>query len=197
MLRKRLVGTPRSHFSRKVRLLAAGLGLPLDLVDAGNVAECEPAAFAANPLMKVPTLIADDGQRVFDSDHIAAWLVRRHDPHDRFGVLTDDVDLLNARAVMNGVMAAEVELILAARTGIDVDAHARFGKLRASMLAGLDWLEAHDDVFPRDAAYATFHLLALLDHVVFYGLVPLVHPRLAAVVAELAARPEFAASAPR
>ncbi|GAB2515282.1 glutathione S-transferase N-terminal domain-containing protein [Lysobacter humi (ex Lee et al. 2017)] len=185
----RLVYTPRSHFSRKVRLLAAGLGLPLELVDAGNVADGVPAAFGPNPLMKVPTLIAPDGTAVFDSDHIAAWLVRRHDPHDRFGVLSDDVDVLNARAVMNGVMATEVELILAARTGIDVDAHARFAKMRASMLAGLDWLEAHHHIFQREATYATFHLLALLDHLVFYGLVPLAHPRLAAVVAELGARP--------
>lgn len=192
----RLLYTPRSHFSRKVRLLAAGLGLPLELVDAGDVADGIPSAFGPNPLMKVPTLVVDEGIAVFDSDHIAAWLVRRHDPRDRFGVLTDDVDLLNARAVMNGIMASEVELILAARTGIDVDAHARFSKMRASMLAGLDWLEAHHDVFPHEASYATFHLLALLDHLVFYGLVPLAHPRLAAAVAELGARPEFAASAP-
>lgn len=193
----RLLCTPRSHFSRKVRLLAAGLAVPLELVDAGNVADGVPAAFGPNPLMKVPTLITGDGRAIFDSDHIAAWLVRRHDPGDRFDVLTDDVDLLNARAVMNGIMAAEVELILAARTGIDVDAHARFSKMRASMLAGLDWLEARHDVFPRDATYATLHLLALLDHLVFYGLVPLAHPRLAALVARLGAQPEFAASAPR
>ena len=88
-----LIYTPRSHFSRKVRILLAALGLEAELIDAGNVAEAEPAAFGANPLMKVPTLV-DEGRAVFDSDHIAAYLVHRHDAGktmDRRAADSDDV----------------------------------------------------------------------------------------------------------
>ncbi len=173
-----LVYTPRSHFARKVRLLADALGIPLALVDAGNVADADPAAYGPNPLMKVPTLL--DGERVvFESDHIAACLVRAHDPGDRFGVLATDVATLNARAVMNGVMAQEVELLLAERSGLSTD-HPRFDKMRASLLLGLAWLEDHAGVFPRQPSYLGFHLLALWDHLVIYGMVPLDYPRLRA-----------------
>lgn len=190
----RLVYTPRSHFSRKVRLLADALGLRLELVDAGNVASGEAAAFGPNPLMKVPTLLAD-GRAVFDSDHIAAWLVRRHDPGDRYGVLTQDADALNARAVMNGVMALEVELILAERTGLGT-AHPRFDKMRAGMRQGLDWLEANAALFPdaTQPGYLGFHLLAMWEHLAFYGLLPLDQPGLRGLAEGYAAAWPFAAT---
>lgn len=166
-----LLHTPRSHFARKVRLLMAALGLDAELVDAGNAADADPARFGPNPLMKVPTLV--DGDRVvFESDHIAAYLVRRHDPEDRFGMLTSGVDELNARAVMNGVMGLEVELILAARTGLDTG-HPRFGKMRASLLQGLQWLEDRAGLVQDAPTYLGFHFVAMWDHLALYGLVPL------------------------
>jgi glutathione S-transferase len=189
-----LIYTPRSHFSRKVRILLAALGLEAELVDAGNVAGSEPAAFGPNPLLKVPTLI-DEGRVVFDSDHIAAYLVRTHDPADRYRVLTDDVETANARAVLNGIMALEVELILAARTGLDTD-HARFAKMRASIERGLGWLEAGSGVFDGDPSYLGFHLAALWDHVALYRLVDLDYPRLRSRVDAYSALPFVAASRP-
>ncbi len=196
-LAMRLVCTPRSHFSRKVRLLVDALGLEVELCDAGNVAQANAPAFGPNPLMKVPTLVDDEGRAVFDSDHIAAWLVRRFDPSDRFAVLTTDTDVLNARAVMNGVMAVEVELILAERTGLDT-AHARFAKMRASLLQGLAWIETRADVFPQPPSYLGFHLLALWEHLALYALVPLDFPRLEKRVAHHAQAWPFAArSRPR
>jgi glutathione S-transferase len=186
-----LVYTPRSHFSRKVRLLADALGLELALLDAGNVAAGD-AAFGPNPLMKVPTLL--DGDRaIFDSDHIAAWLVRRHDPADRFGVLSADPDALNARAVMNGVMGLEVELILAERTGLGT-AHPRFDKMRDGMRQGLEWLEANERLFPEAPSYLGFHLVAMWDHLAFYGVVPMDAPRLRERVAGCSAAWPFAAA---
>lgn len=191
----RLIYTPRSHFTRKVRLLLDGLGIGVELVDAVNAAEADPARFGPNPLMKVPTLI--DGERVvFESDHIAAYLVRRHDPGDRFAVLATDVDTLNARAVMNGVMAAEVELILGARTGLDT-AHPRFDKMRAAIGQGLAWLEARHTVFPETPSYLGFHLVAMWDHIALYDLAPLEYPRLRQVVARLDALPYVGRSRPR
>lgn len=191
----KLIHTPRSHFSRKVRILLDALGIRVELLDAGNVAASEPAAFGPNPLMKVPTLI-DGGQVVFDSDHIAAHIVRVRDPSDRFRVLTQATDVLNARAVLNGIMATEVELILAARTGIDVAAHARFAKMHEAIARGLAWLEANAGVFADEPDYLGFHLTAMWQHLELYRLVPLDYPRLHHKVETYSALPFVAASRP-
>lgn len=191
----KLYCTPRSHFSRKVRLLLDAWGALVEFVDVGNVGDA--TAFADNPLMKVPVLLDGDTQ-VFDSDHIAAYLVRKLDPADRFGVTTLDVSSLNARAVMNGIMAAEVELLLAQRSGIETAELPRFAKLERSMAAGLNWLESHADVFPQAPSYLGFHLVALWDHLLLYGRLPAVEvPRLRARVEALSKLETVRASAPQ
>jgi glutathione S-transferase len=191
----KLFYTPRSHFTRKVRILSKALQIDIELIDAGNAADSDPALFGPNPLMKVPTLV-DGEQIVFESDHIAGYLVRRHDPADRFGVLTADADTLNARAVMNGVMAAEAELILAARTGIDTAAHRRFDKMRESVRNGLSWLDAHHGLFPSEPSYLTFHAVSMWDHLAYYGLFELHYPQLRAQVMRWADTPFIAESKP-
>lgn len=190
-----LIYTPRSHFSRKVRILLAALGLEVALLDAGNVADSHPPAFGRNPLMKVPTLV-DAGRVVFDSDHIAAYIVRAHDPRDRFDVLAVDTDVLNARAVLNGIMAMEVELILAERTGINTRVHRRFWKMRESLAHGLAWLEENSAVFDGDPCYLGFHLTSMWDHLELYRLAELTFPGLRRHVEAYSALPFVAASRP-
>ncbi|MCG8503215.1 MAG: glutathione S-transferase [Sphingomonadales bacterium] len=192
----RLFYTPRSHFSRKVRILLSALNLNVELMDAGNVADSDHEPFGPNPLMKVPTLV-DGSQTIIESDHIAQYLVNQYDPGDRFGVLTQDVQQLNARSVMNGVMAAEVELILAQRTGIETDKLQRFNKIRESIVSGLNWLEQHPDHFPEEPTYSGFHLVCMWDHLKFYDTVPLHHTRLEETVALLSERNYVADTAPR
>jgi glutathione S-transferase len=160
----RLYYTPRSHYSRKVRMLLGGLHLSAELVNVGNVAEGNVTMFGENPLMKVPT----------------QYIVRTYDREDIFQVLTTRVDELNARSVMNGVMAAEVELLLAERTGLDTKAHRRFDKMRDAILAGLGWLEQHIEVFPQHPTYLGFHLIAMWEHLALYQVCPLEQPRLRA-----------------
>ncbi|MCB9650959.1 MAG: glutathione S-transferase family protein [Deltaproteobacteria bacterium] len=191
----KLYYTPRSHFSRKVRILLDAWSVPALLLDVGNVAERSSEVFGSNPLMRVPTWV-DGATWIIDSDHIARYLTPRYDPEDAFGVLTDDVSLLNLRAVMNGVMASEVELILARRTGIDTDAYPRFDKIRSAITQGLDWLEANAVLFPERPSYAGFHLTCLWDHLVLYDLVALDHPRLRAIAARMSCLPFVAMSAP-
>lgn len=191
-----LIYTPRSHFARKVRILMAALGLNAELIDAGNVADAAPAQYGPNPLMKVPTLL-DAGITVFESDHIAAYLVRTRDPADRFDVLTSDVDRLNARAVLNGVMAQEAEVILAERTGIETRGLPRFDKMRDGISAGLAWLEQHDALFAGAPDYLGFHLVAAWEHMARFGPVPLdAYTRLRTHVERYCAFDFIAASAP-
>jgi hypothetical protein len=99
-------------------------------------------------------------------------------------------------AGMNGVMALEVELILAGRTGLDT-AHPRFDKMRASIAQALAWLEGHAGLFPASPSYLDFHLVAMWDHLVLYGLVELDYPRLRERAAACSAWPFVAPSRPR
>jgi len=188
----KLYFTPRSHFSRKVRILIAAWSLDVELVDAGNVAEQE--AFGGHPLMTVPSLSLD-GETIFEADHIAQVLTRRFDPDDRFAVLTTDPGQLNWRAVLNGIMAAEVELILAQRTGVDTS-HPRFVKKRRAIERGLDWLEAQADLCPPEPSYGGFHLVCMWDHVGLYEVVERRHPRLKELATQLSAHDYVAASNP-
>lgn len=75
----RLLGTLRSPYVRKVRVVAAEAGLmpriDLDLRSV-HLAAASPDVMAINPLNKVPTLIADDGSAIFDSFVICDYLVR-------------------------------------------------------------------------------------------------------------------------
>ncbi len=193
----RLFATPLSHFSRKVRLLLDHLEVECEIVDVGNVADAEPAMFAGNPLMSVPVLQDGDVQLI-ESDLIAAHLARKFDPEDRYGVLTDDPDALNMRSVMNGVMASEVRLILAERTGLDTTASPYFDKARHVIEAGLAWLEERAAFFtPNTPRYREFHLASLWDHLAYYETVPMSYPLLADTAATLGARPVFQETAPR
>jgi len=192
----KLLYTPRSHFSRKVRILLDAWREPVELVDAGNVADNVVSAFGGSPLMTVPALV-DEGALVLDSDHIAQYLVRKRGGPDELEVLTTDRGVLNVRSVLNGIMAAEVEVILAERTGIDVAAHRRFQKKLDVIRGGLDWLEARAQVFSGEPSYVGFHLVAMWDHLVLYRLVEPAHPALGAHVTRLSALHFVAKSAPR
>ncbi|NTS29998.1 glutathione S-transferase [Phyllobacterium sp. BT25] len=67
--------SPASPYSTKVRMAALYSGVPIDsvLVDSN----AEPAELIdANPLGKIPTLILDDGKAIFDSRVITQYLNR-------------------------------------------------------------------------------------------------------------------------
>jgi glutathione S-transferase len=71
----KLLYSPASPYSTKVRMTALYAGVPIEdvLVDTN----AEPAELiAANPLGKIPTLIMDDGKAIFDSRVITQYLNR-------------------------------------------------------------------------------------------------------------------------
>jgi|SRR5690606_1568529 len=192
----KLYATPLSHFSRKVRLLLDHYGIEYEFVHIGNVVDTEAARFDGNPLMKVPVL-HDGDTWLIESDHIAEYIVRRHDPADRYRVLVRDPDALNLRAMLNGIMNEEVKLILGARTGIDVAALPFFRKVRLAVSNGLEWLERNAARFDAESpGYLEFHLVCLLDHLDHYKLVPLDYPELKRITVTLSASPTVSRSNP-
>jgi glutathione S-transferase len=193
----KLHGTPLSHFTRKIRILAAELAIPLDFVRERTVMSTSPGAYANNPLLRVPALV-DGDVTVIESDHIARYLVARHDPADRLGVRSEAVEDLNRLAVINGVMANEVTPILTRRGGLDITGIAYFDKLFASIDSGLAWLDARSDPDAPGFDYRDLALVCAWQHLAHYGLRPLEpYRRLAARVARFADRPSVASTAPQ
>ncbi|MBC7973645.1 MAG: glutathione S-transferase family protein [Myxococcales bacterium] len=193
-----LIGTPLSHFTRKLRILLAELGVPFTFVRAPGVLTTTPDTYGGNPLMRVPTL-RDGNVTVFDSEHIARYLVRRHDPADRFGVLRERVEDLNRLTLINGVMANEVVIILARRAGLeDIDNVAYFRKLGAAIDAALAELDHSVDVEAPGFDYRDIALVCMWQHLGHYQLRPGLagYTRIAARVDRLAAQPSIASTTP-
>lgn len=192
-----LHGTPLSHFTRKIRILSAELAIPVEFVSTKSVMATAPAAYADNPLMRIPTLV-DGATTVIDSDHIARYLVGRFDAADRLGVRSERVDDLNRLAVTSGVMANEVVLILAKRGGLeDIESVVYFQKLMAAIDAGLAWLDQKVEPEAPGFDYRDIALVCMWQHLAHYGLRPLTpYARIAARVERFADRPSVAPSTP-
>ena len=198
MTTPRLHGTPLSHFTRKIRILLHELGVAFDFVRAPGVLDMSGSSYGHNPLLRVPAFV-DGDVTIFDSDHIAHYLVRTYDSADRFGVRSERTDDLNVLAVVNGIMANEVTLILARRGGLaEAEKVAYFRKLEAAIDGGLAWLEARTRGDDADFDYRDVALVCMWQHLEHYRLVPQLdaYRRIAARVARFADRPSVAGTAP-
>lgn len=198
MSQLRLVGTPLSHFTRKIRILLAEFGVPFEFDRSPGVLAKAGAAYGDNPLQRVPTLF-HGAVTLIESDHIARYLVSQFDPADRFGVRSERVDDLNQLAVLNGVMSNEVVLILAQRAGLArVEDVAYFRKLGAAIDAGLAWLDARTELERDSFDYRDIASICLWQHLTHYRMAadPERYPRLAARVARFSQRASIANTAP-
>jgi glutathione S-transferase len=69
----KLVGSKTSPYVRKIRVLMAEKQLPFDFVE-DNVWAADTRVPQWNPLIKVPALVLDDGEALFDSSVIAEYV---------------------------------------------------------------------------------------------------------------------------
>jgi glutathione S-transferase len=193
-----LHGTPLSHFTRKVRIVLAELGVPFELAWTPGLLGVGAEVYAEHPLLRVPTLVHDD-ITLIESDHIARWLVGRYDPGDRLRVRTEDPADLNRLAVANGIMANEVTLLLVQRGGFgDLDGVAYFRKLATAIERGLAWLDARTDPDEPDFDYVDVATICVWQHVVHWKMAPQLerYERIASRVARFADRPSVATTTP-
>jgi glutathione S-transferase len=178
----KLYGTPLSHFTRKTRILLDLYHVPYQFHDVGNVAEGTLETYAGNPLLKVPVLV-DDTRWLIESDHIANYIVQKVDPTDRYGVGTHDLETLNMRAVLNGMMIEEVKFILARRTGVPVETYSFFEDARETVANGLQWLEQNAHWFnAKNPGYKEFHLVCAWEHLAYYELLAMPQVQLKNIV---------------
>jgi glutathione S-transferase len=191
----KLYGTTTSPFVRRVRVVAAELGVPVELVNTAQP-EGDTALRAQSPIAKVPVAILDGGRTLFDSRAIIHWLVTQHGwqgalvpPRDPWR----EANLVNA---VDGALDSVIQVFYLRRDGQPVDTMA-FAKKQLDRAATIfDWL-AGQLPFSPGLDLATLSLACTLDWMDFRPSYPTDrHPALAPLRAAWRDHPSLVATRP-
>ena len=156
----KLYGTTMSPFTRRVRIVAAELGEPIEWIDTSTEAG-QAVLREVSPIRKVPVAVVD-GRTLFDSHVIVDWLTttRGH------GGLAPPRDGWHERNVVNAIdeaIGSLIQLFYLRRDGIAIDGNVfaqrqvdrvdaifawlpaqltgGFGLAEASLICALDWMD--------------------------------------------------------
>jgi len=179
----KLYGTTTSPFVRRVRVAAAEVGEPVELINTA-APEGDLAMRRLSPIGKVPVAILD-GRTVFDSRVIIDWLTLHHG----WGGLEPPRDAWRATNLLNavdGALESVVQVFYLRRDGVAVDDMA-FAKKQLERAAVIfDWLGGElvspGRGFSDGLDLATLSLICALDWMDFRSSYPTErHPALAPV----------------
>jgi glutathione S-transferase len=158
----KLLYAPTSPFARKVRICADLLGLAdkieLVPVDAASRAEL----VAANPLGKVPCLIADDGRPIFDSPVICEYLDMIAGPKLFPAEPKARLAALALQALADGLMDATVLRRGEAMRPAEEAREKAMAHYKAAVTRSLDALEAMD--LPQEFTIGTISVACALGY---------------------------------
>jgi glutathione S-transferase len=197
----KLYGTLTSPYVRKVRVLLREKGLAADFIEA-NPAAATSLVPTLNPLGKVPVLVRDDGEVLFDSSMIVEYLDTLAEPRllPPEGEVRWQVQRWHAFA--NGLIEAVIARLLETRRPAAQQSAERIAREEQRIAHALAWAEAQ----PRGRAYLLEDRLTLADLVLAVALEYLDfryphpwrerHPRLAHWLAGLSTRPALAETQP-
>jgi glutathione S-transferase len=188
-----LYGSYTSPFVRRVRIVAAELGEPVELVDT-STSEGQETLSRVHPLWKVPVAVID-GETWFDSRVICDRLMALRGPGPlRVGGGVDDINL---RTVADGVLDSAINwFYLVRRDGADVDLpYLRKQRLRVD--ASLEWLAERCPDPSLGLGLTEIALVTALDWLAFRDVWPVArHPVLGPFAAAWATRPSFLETMP-
>lgn len=194
----RLYGTVTSPYVRRIRILAAELGLACELVNTATD-EGQAALRAVSPVWKVPAAEVD-GELVLDSHAITELLLARHAGGPIAAIGPTDLGARNALTVIDGALDALINAFYLGKDGVG-EGTAYVAKQRGRATASIAWLDAR--VAAGDlAAEGAFGLpeIALgttLAWMRFRNTYPLQqHARLLGCLERLEQRPSFAQTRP-
>ena len=157
----KLIFSPASPFVRKVRVMvheAALLERVEDVAVTTTALATDPAARAANPLGKIPALILENGQAIFDSRVICRYL----DDLSGAGLYPSDQlwDVLTLEALADGIMESAVLMVYETRLRPEEQRSAQWVDAQWSKIThALDALETNG--FPAMEGALNFGQLAL------------------------------------
>ncbi|MBX7096668.1 MAG: glutathione S-transferase N-terminal domain-containing protein [Myxococcaceae bacterium] len=172
----RLVGRSSSHFTRVARMVAAELGLEVELVVLHDVMNTDVASYGGHPGMKIPSLLVGEGA-LFGTDTICRTLAelagRDDDPRVVLSHHLRDHLARSAQEVVWNAMAAQVQLVLRVMVGRLPAEHPYFAKARLGLEQSLCWLDERLDGvlgrLPPQRQFSVFEvsLFCLLEHLRF------------------------------
>ena len=135
----RLFGTITSPYVRRVRIVAAELGLPYELLE--TVSEQGQAKLRERtPVWKVPAAEIE-GQLVLDSHVITELLLMRDESSVLAPLAVDDIAARNAISVVDGALDALINAFYLAKEGITPEQAPYLKKQHARAEAALTWLD--------------------------------------------------------
>lgn len=140
---KLLYGSP-SPYSRKVRVVAHELGVPLEL-EPTNAMAWDNDLGSVNPINRVPTLIRDDGTALFDSSVICEYLDVTFGPRLLPSSGEARWQVLRAQALGDGLMDAAVPRRHETLRPDEQQSPERLRLYRRSIDQILAWLEQGND----------------------------------------------------
>ena len=193
----KLLGSVNSPFVRKVRIFAmeTGLGDRIDLVATDTA---DPALGLVNPLGKIPALVLDDGEALYDSAVIVQYL--DHLAGDRMIPAPGPARwrVLRLEALADGIADAAVACVMEKRRPAATRSADALAWQKAKIMRGVDRLETEVAHFAGlDAGMiATGATLGYLDfrHPDLGWRTD--RPKIARWFEDFAARPSMAATAP-
>ena len=133
----KLYGTTTSPFVRRVRVVAAEVGVPVELVNTATE-DGQAALRAVSPIWKVPVAVLG-GRTLYDSRVIIDYLTTVNGwgtlspPRDRWR----DANLTNA---IDGALESAVQVFYLRRDGVAVDALPFVTRQRERIAAIFAWL---------------------------------------------------------
>jgi len=197
----RLLGTQTSPYVRRVRIVAAELGIEVELVETADDAG-QSTLRAFNPLWKVPSAEIE-GHQLFDSRVINAYLLRHEGPGPLATLDPDELEAMNFLTVIDGCLDALINVLYLGRDGLGPAQAGYIEKQRARSFAGMAWIAEQVDALATDSLASTrFGLLHIalattLEWMHFRGTYPVErHPNLVAFMTQHGDRPSLVATRP-
>jgi len=179
MTTAQIIGRSSSHFTRVALIFAHELGVPFEFVPVFDMTEVDPANYAGNPALKLPTL-RRGGALVFGAENLCRALVEMAGEKKRVvwpEELRQDVSRNAQELVWHG-MAAQVQLIFGTMIAKLPAENLYFTKGRQGFEGALLWLDQNVESAlaalpsPRDLSLFEVTLFCLVEHLAFRTTVP-------------------------
>ena len=195
----KLFGTTTSPFVRRVRVVAAEIGEPVELIDTAPDAG-QAQLRAASPIWKVPVADVGGGRVLFDSRTIIDWLTLTRGwgalapPHDRWR----EANLVNA---IDAALDSVIQLFYLRREQAPIEDLPFTHKQTARAGAIFEWLATQltsgGTTFGHGLGLAEISLVCALDWMDFRTSYPTAtHAALAPLRAAWRERPSLAQTRP-
>ncbi len=160
----KLLYSPASPFVAKVRLAARHAGVAMDYVKVDAAGE-QKELLENNPLGKIPCLLLDNGQAIFDSKVIMRELDRQSGgklfPSDQTRLLHAELLESTADGISDCAVAAQYELRMRPEEKIH---QPWFDRQWGKVCRGLDYLNEHCPPINNGVHAGHFALAALLGY---------------------------------